>query len=338
MNGGNALLPQCQTLITPMMKNLSLLFLLIITSFADVIAQEISFFRVTAETRYDNLDWGRERNRIQSALRVWTHVDFGMGLSARILGSSGSRFQSRWSTATDFDPPRERDYMEIFVRQLYLQYDHENWRLQMGVIPPIKNSASSTGLEASGWLDGIRVTNEIIDGFVLEFVAGGLNNLDEPNAFTRPRKLNYAEIELTKQLNERFAAELSAEVVDGDAFSKMEFSYKEGDKWPRFVSELLLNASEETISIGVSAQQDLNKLMPNRSNSGVNVFLLYSYVDEKIGLRGTLADDFYAFGHAFKIELDGPLSRKAGLGWFARQVFMSPSRTTAGIRVTLQND
>jgi len=319
------------------MKRFLLLPLLILVSSAGVRAQQISFFRVTAETRYDNLDWGRERNRIQSALRVWTHVDLGKGLSARVLGSSGSRFQSRWSTATDFEPPRERQYMEIFVRQMYLQYDHEKWRLQLGVIPPIKNAASSTGLEASGWLDGIRVTNEINDGFIAEFVVGGLNNLDEPNAFTRPRRLNYAEIELTKQWNDQIGAELSAEIVDRQAYSKMEFSYKKDNMLPRFVAELLLNASDETISIGLSAQQDLNRLISGRSNSGVNVFLLYSYVDEKIGLRGTLADDFYAFGHAFKVELEGPLSRKSGLGWFARQVFMSPSRSTAGIRVTLQS-
>jgi hypothetical protein len=253
-----------------------------------------------------------------------------------VLGSSGSRFQSRWSTATDFEPPRERDFMEIFVRQLYLQYDKDNWRVQMGVIPPVKNLASSTGLEASGWLDGIRLTNEVVDGFVVELVAGGLNNLDEPNAFTRPRELNYAEIELTKQFSDRFGAEISAEIVDKNAYSKLEFSYKHGNKSPRFVSELLLNASDETVSFGLSAQQDLNTLFSGRSNSGVNVFILYSYVDEAIGLRGTLADDFYAFGHALKVELEGPLSRKSGLGWFARQVFMSPSRSTAGIRVTLQ--
>ncbi len=319
------------------MKRLLLLPLLFLAPPLGAIAQEISFFRVTAESRYDNLDWGRERNRIQSSLRVWTHVDFGKGLSARALGSSGSRFQSRWSTATDFEPPRERDFMEIFVRQLYLQYDHEKWRVQAGVIPPTKNATSSTGLEASGWLDGVRVTNEVVDGFVVEVVAGGLNDLDEPNAFTRPRRLNYAEIELTKQFDDRFGAELSAEIVDRDAYSKVEFSYKKDEIWPRFVTELLINASDETVSFGLSAQQDLNNLIAGRTNSGVNVFLLYSYVDEKIGLRGTLSDDFYAFGHTFKVELDGPLSRKSGLGWFARQVFMSPSRTTAGIRVTLQN-
>lgn len=318
------------------MKHLIVLFTLILCLNWDATAQKISFYRVTAETRYDNLDWGRERNRIQSALRVWTHVDLGKGLSARVLGSSGSRFQSRWSTATDFEPPRERDFMSIYVRQLYLQYDHESWRIQMGVIPPIKNAASSTGLEASGWLDGIRLTNELSDGFVVEIVAGGLNNLDEPNAFTRPRELNYAEIELTKQFDDRFGAELSAEVVDRDAYSKVEFSYKPTENWPKFVSEVLLNASNKTVSFGLSAQQDLNKWIDGRTNSGVNVFLLYSYIDEKIGLRGTLADDFYAFGHAFKIEVEGPLSRKSGLGWFARQVFMSPSRSTAGIRVSLQ--
>ncbi len=319
------------------MKRLFLLPALFFASSLGAAAQEISFFRVTAESRYDNLDWGRERNRIQSALRVWTHVDFGKGVSTRMFVSSGSRFQSRWSTATDFEPPREREFMEIFVRQLYLQYDYEQWRLQMGVIPPIKNAASSTGLEASGWLDGVRVTNEVVDGFVVEVVAGGLNDLDEPNAFTRPRKLNYAEIELTRQFNDRIGAELSAEVVGRDAYSKAEFSFRKSETRPRFVAEALLNASDKTVSFGLSAQQDLNALISGRTNSGVNVFLLYSYVDEKIGLRGTLADDFYAFGHAFKIELDGPLSRKSGLGWFARQVFMSPSRTTAGIRVTLQN-
>lgn len=318
------------------MKHLIVLFTLILCLNWDATAQKISFYRVTAETRYDNLDWGRERNRIQSALRVWTHVDLGKGLSARVLGSSGSRFQSRWSTATDFEPPRERDFMSIYVRQLYLQYDHESWRIQMGVIPPIKNAASSTGLEASGWLDGIRLTNELSDGFVVEIVAGGLNNLDEPNAFTRPRELNYAEIELTKQFDDRFGAEFSAEIVDRDAYSKVEFSYKPTENWPKFVSEVLLNASNKTVSFGLSAQQDLNKWIDGRTNSGVNVFLLYSYIDEKIGLRGTLADDFYAFGHAFKIEVEGPLSRKSGLGWFARQVFMSPSRSTAGIRVSLQ--
>lgn len=319
------------------MLRISLLLGLFFCLNLDVIAQKLNFYRVTAETRYDNLDWGRERNRIQSALRVWTHVDLGKGLSTRVLGSSGSRFQSRWSTATDFEPPREREYMSVYVRQLYLQYDYERWRVQAGVIPPVKNLASSTGLEASGWLDGVRVTNEVMDGFVVELVAGGLNNLDEPNAFTRPRKLNYAEMELTKQFDEKFGAEISAEVLDRDVYSKMELSYKPSDNWPKLVAEALINMTSETASFGISAQKDLNELMEGRTNSGVNVFLLYSYVDERIGLRGTLADDFYAYGHAFKVEVEGPLARKAGLGWFVRQVFMSPSRSTAGIRISLRN-
>lgn len=319
------------------MNKLLLLSILFLLHPLGIIAQDVSFFRLSAETRYDNLDWGKERNRIQSALRIWTHIDLGNGFSTRIFGSSGSRFQSRWSTATDFEPPRERDFMELYVRQLYLQYDQNRWRMQLGVIPPIKNAASSTGLEASGWLDGVRITNEIADGYVLEMVAGGLSNLDEPNAFTRPRKLNYAEIELTKQMDDYFGAELSGEIVDRNAYTKLEFSYLVGDRWPIFVSELLINVSDETISFGLSAQKDLNTYISGRSNTGLNVFLLYSFVDEKIGVRGTLSDDFYAFGHALKIELDGPLSRKAGLGWFARQIFMNPSRTTAGIRINLQS-
>lgn len=301
-------------------------------------AQHLDFFRVAVESRYDNLDWGRDYDRIQSAIRAWANVDLGRGFDAHVHTSTGSRFQSRWSTATDFRPPREREYMTVYVRQLYLQYQSGPWRVLGGTIPPIKNVASSTGLEPSGWVDGMRVEYKAPKDLIIETVVGGINDLNEPNMFTRPREFNFAEVELTKRFSPQFLGEISLETLGRQWYARTTTELKTGRGYPQVEPEVMLDMTNGTIAGGLGVVLDLNEWYRERQNEGLEIRLFYKYVDPRIGLRGTLSDDFYTFDHAFTVEMEGPLWRKASLSWFGRQIFSAPSRTTAGIRVNLVAD
>lgn len=309
---------------------LSLLILLLSAAASN--AQKVSSMRMTVESRYDNLDWGKQRNRLQAAIRTWVNMDLGNSFSLVTHVSSGSRFQSRWSTATNFDGKLDTEFMDLYVRQLYLQLDKGKWRYQLGVIPPIKNVASRTGLEPSGWVDGARMVFKPQSNLSIETVIGGISRLNEPNAFTRKKTANFAELEINYDMNEALGVDASTEVLDQNAYQRLEFNYDKGRQFPSLLVEGMYNVTNHTWATGLSAQQDFNEFIQGRTNSGVRLRLFYAYVDENIGLRGTLSDDFYAYGHSFTVEAEGPLWRKAQLNWFARQIFMSPSRTSIGIR------
>jgi len=299
-------------------------------------AQKLTSMRVTVESRYDNREWGRERNRLQAALRTWVALDLGKSYSLVTHISSGSRFQSRWSTATNFDGKLEDTFMDLNVRQLYVQLEKGSWRYQFGVIPPIKNVASRTGLEPSGWVDGARVVYKQKPTLSIETVVGGISRLNEPNAFTRKKTANFAELEINYDLSEAVGIDASTEVLEKNAYQRLEFNYDKGSRFPVILAEGMYNVTNGTWATGISAQQDFNEFIKGRTNSGLRVRLFYAYIDEQIGLRGTLSDDFYAYGHSFTIETEGPLWRKAQLNWFARQIFMSPSRTSIGLRSNIK--
>lgn len=301
-----------------------------------LMAQKLTNTRTVAETRYDMLEYGDAYYRVQAAFRNWMTIDLGEGFTIKSHISSGERFQSRWSTATDFKKPAERRFMTISIRQLYLEYEFKNSRFQIGTIPPVKNIVSSTSLESSGWVDGVRFVQETKNGWEFEFVAGGLNELNQPNMFVRPKKLNFVELEVNKALNDTWGIDFKSEILDQSPYITTEVRYQPDSKAPQFTAEYLRNLDNASQSIHLAALYDFNQLFENRKNSGLKTFVMFSSIDEDIGLRGTLSDDFYALGSSLKIELEGPLKRDINVSWFARQVFMEQSRTTAGIRLDLR--
>jgi len=300
-------------------------------------AQRLTNVRTVAETRYDMLEYGDAYYRVQGAFRNWMTVDLGAGFSVKSHISSGERFQSRWSTATDFKKPAEKRFMTLNIRQLYVEYEFERSRVQVGTIPPVKNVVTSTSLEATGWVDGLRYVHETANNWVFEFVAGGLNDLNQPNMFVRPKKLNFVEFETNKSINERWFIDVKAEVLDKSPYLATELRFKPKANAPQLSAEYLTNLDNGSQSINVAASYDMNQLFVDRENSGIKTYFLFSTIDEDIGLRGTLSDDFYDLGTSFIIEMEGPLKRDLNLSWFARQVFMEQSRTTAGIRFDLRS-
>jgi hypothetical protein len=321
---------------------ISRLFLLLTAIFVmasqSLLAQKMTNVRTVAETRYDMLEYGDAYYRVQAAFRNWMTIDLGKGFTVKSHISSGERFQSRWSTATDFKKPAERRFMTISIRQLYLEYEFKQSRFQIGTIPPVKNFVSSTSLESSGWVDGVRYVTETTNGWEFEFVAGGLSGLNQPNMFVRPKKVNFVEFEVNKTINETWGLDIKSEILDKSPYLTTEIRFKPNDSAPQFTAEYLRNLDNGSQSIHLAAMYDFHQLYPERENSGLKTFVMFSTIDEDIGLRGTLSDDFYALGSSLKIELEGPLKRDIHLSWFARQVFMEQSRTTAGIRVDLRSN
>jgi hypothetical protein len=321
---------------------ISRLFLLLTAIFViasqSLLAQKLTNIRTVAETRYDMLEYGDAYYRVQAAFRNWMTIDLGKGFTVKSHISSGERFQSRWSTATDFKKPAETRFMTLNIRQLYLEYEFNSSRLQIGTIPPVKNVATSTSLEATGWIDGLRYVHKTANNWEFELVAGGLADLNQPNMFVRPKKLNFIEFETNMSFSEQWFVDVKAEILDKSPYLATELRFKPNAKSPQLSAEYMRNLDNGSNSINVGAIYDMNQLYSDRENSGLRTFIMFSRIDENIGLRGMLSDDFYDLGTSLIIELEGPLKRDIHLSWFARQVFMEQSRTTAGIRVDLRSN
>jgi hypothetical protein len=299
-------------------------------------SQDRAELRFIAESRYDVREYGNDYKRLQGAFRNWTKLRLNDELSLHAHLSSGPRFQTRWSTATDFKPPVEQAFLRIVFRQLYLQYESNRWKLQAGTIPPVKNAISSMGLEGTGWVDGLRIVHTMDETWTVELVAGGINDLEQPNLFVRPRTLNFLEVELNKQLSKPLRLDLRSEILDEDIYIGSELAYKATQRHPQLSAEILHNTKNSTSALFLSLTYDLNKLYADRENSGMRVFAMYSNSNSEIGLRGELSDDFYDFGAVIKIEMEGPIHRPSNTSWFVRQVFMKSPRSLVGIRYDLQ--
>jgi len=72
------------------------------------------------DTRYDVIDWGADAQRLQNSALVAAQVDLLADVDLAVMASTGSRFQSRWSTWHDLNGG-EPERMALSLRQLYLE-------------------------------------------------------------------------------------------------------------------------------------------------------------------------------------------------------------------------
>lgn len=63
----------------------------------------------------------------------------------------------------------------------------------------------------------------------------------------------------------------------------------------------------------------------------LGVQLHYCYLDPELGLRGTLVDDFFVYGHAFTVEVKGDILEDGVLHWFSRNIFAKQPRFLVGL-------
>ncbi len=301
---------------------------------APAAATPLSAASAKFDLRYDRIE-GRAKERLQGAVRLGVRLDLAGVADVALDASTGETYASRWSTLHDFTGGDAGSF-PIFVRRLYLERRLGPARLQLGAIPPIKNIASSTGIDPDGWIDGARFDLEIGDS-VVELVAGSLSDLETPNVFSRDHALDYFELELTQRLSRILLVEASGEWLGAGRFLRGEARFDLAPLVGRG-----LHASAEGVydprrhtglagaTVGGEPLADLGEAW--RRALSLRVF--YAYIDEDVGLRGAIADDFVQFGHALSLFGDGRITRDGAMGWFARYVVSETPRVTVGLKVS----
>ena len=177
---------------------------------APAAAQRLDAFDFRWDTRYDNIDLGAEKDRLQGSVRLGLTVDVWSWVELVGFASTGDSYTSRWTTLYDFVEGGSDADFSIYFRRLYLQRAWDFGRVQIGAIPPIKNIASGTGLNAAGWVDGGRL-ELYLGSLTLEAVTGSIRDLDTPDLFSRGLTWNFAEFEATWAVVPDLTLEATAE-------------------------------------------------------------------------------------------------------------------------------
>ena len=294
------------------------------------------------ETRYDNVDQGRVRNRLQGAIRLGMRADFNDVFDLVVFLTTGDNYTSRWSTFRNYAGAQNTDPLNLHLRQVYAQIERDGFRIHAGAIPPVKNVVSPTGLEPIGWIDGARFEWFNAPNGTVEFGIGRLGSLDTPNAFARPTPfldpsvLNYLELEISQQVGTPFLVEASAEYFI-DPYMRGEIRYLSCGGIEAF-AEALFNLDHKAINTGVT-------LLFNELPRGLSFRINHAFKAETIGIRGELADDFFTFGHSFTLRPAGVISRRWGLSWNVETIFAErpasfetgiPDRTSEGVYTRLK--
>ncbi|GAB5521464.1 MAG: hypothetical protein RhofKO_37150 [Rhodothermales bacterium] len=268
---------------------------------------------VRVDLRYDRIDQGNERHRLQTALRLQQQVRITETVSLVGFVVTGGRFASRWVTWADLrDGEDSVDPFRPQLRQLYGQYTSDTYRWQVGAIPPVKAVISPTGLDPAGWIDGARFEWYFAEESTMEFVVGRLGEIrtpsvfDRPLLFSNPQRTNYAEMEISKQLDATWRGEFSVEHLRV-LYLRSELRRTFDDlEW--FV-EMLYNTDSQAFSYGATLGLSGLPL-------GLDVDGTYANKDAGIGLRGELADDFFTFGHSLRFNARIPFAPRYGFRWF----------------------
>lgn len=311
-----------------------------VTSFSNVTTEimDIDFDLDTdVGVRYDSQP-GISKERMQQRIRMGFTLDYRGTIQLIGLVSTGNDFDSDWQTIYDLNSDDTRlNSPKPFFRQLYAQMKFKGGRVQLGAIPPIKNKTSATGLDKSGWIDGVRVERYFGREGVIEIVAGSIGDVENPNVFSRDRDLDFFEIEISEKLFERVFGEVKFEHFKGRNFLQGTMKYDLpilGNKLVSFAAEYIQDINQNSAnSYSVGAETDLLRLLNNALEGRLEVGAKFVYVDKSMGERGRLNDSFYIFGQHFEFNLAGKLTKSGNLKWFSNYYLGQEKRFNLGIQL-----
>ncbi|NUQ80441.1 MAG: hypothetical protein HUU10_02425 [Bacteroidetes bacterium] len=302
--------------------------------------QSLGPVRLITESRYDNIDSGRDKNRIQGALRLnWQVQVTGNGSVAGLI-STGNSYTSRWADLRDFKVPGQRFPFTMNLRHLFWLQTGENWRIQAGAIPSVKGFVSSTGLGGNGWIDGMRADYRF-ESLTAEMVAGSLYDVTNPNFFERRMRANYAEVELSFRTSKVISFEVSAEQVNRTTYGRSEYRHRlngSGPGWIELTAEALVNLTDRAGSVGLTAETDLLAWITPEWENRLELWAYLNHTDPAIGTRGRLMDDFYTTGGTAAIEFEVRLNEEGTLFLFQKSTFADVSRFDIGLKLDLKKN
>ncbi len=253
-------------------------------------------------------------NQFQLRHKIRISYQITPELSAHSSLSSGSSYNSEWNT------PGEENY-DFNLRNLYLEYEKGNVRIQAGSIPTFKGYKSSLNLDKNGWIDkGVRFKFKH-QSSIFELVAGSVDNVDAPEFFQRQSgDMNYLEFEVTKIIDPTTVLELG--------YDHLEENYLRGEvrKDFNFIRSHLLKLSVQGV-YNTNQENIANSfevlLKGGKNDSWTSQFdytLRYVNVDQGFGQRGQLIDEFRFEGSQLTNILSFTPKKAKNLEFFLRTI------------------
>lgn len=267
--------------------------------------------------RYDDTNTRDERG--QYRFRVESGYAFGDVVSLHTFITTGVGYSATFNTIDKNDD-------EIHVRRLFLKFENDRGKLEMGTIPTYKGRVSSTGLSANGWLKGLRGVLRHRSG-TWELVLGELGDRQAQRALSPAQELNYIELEYAKQLTGQWSYELGFEHMLDDEFFRAELRYEPEEDLVYSVDAIHnTSANAAKFVAGMERTFAIGSLP-------VDWYIYYAYAERGFGPRAELTEDFLDFGHALANEFSGSFADSKHLTWFVKtEVYESQIRGQLGVQ------
>lgn len=263
-------------------------------------------------------------HRTQYRIRYYPQLAMGESWSLNSFIVTGSDFSSSHNTLFDGSS------QQFHVRRFYVRHTSSGGKTEIGIIPTYKGRVSSTGLSKDGWIEGIRHVVNLNSHHAVELVAGQLDNQDPSDALQLPAKLDYAELEYSGRFSDKAGFEISLERMTGGNFVRSEYRYAWHPQHEVFIEWIQrLDQSRNKAIIGVAGEGAIK-------NYPLSYFVYASRVDEGLGFRAELTEDFLGYGHGFSGEIGGSALFAGDAEWFIRlDVVDNVERVLTGLKMKL---
>ncbi len=324
------------------MKKKSFLKLIVSLFVPVAFANEYFDFKPRLDLRYDTSKNEQKevlKSRYQSRIRLGANINLSEGLSLVGLISTGDSYTSDWYTLKDLTEQDSRiESPELFMRRLYLEKKIDKIKFQFGGIPTVKDKVSITGLDTSGWVDGTRFEMKSVDEkTIYEVVVGSIDGLDNPDFFSRNKKVNYFEAEISRKLYKRLVGEIKFEKLSEKNYIQGTFEQNVklvDDNIVTLAMEYLHNTDQRIGNYTASVDFDPLVFFDNKYKEYVTMVLAHIYSNEELGLRTELNDNFYTYGYINYIGMKGRISKNGAMRWFVNSFFSDETRFNTGVNLS----
>ena len=277
--------------------------------------------------------------KISSALRIDDRSSRDARFQYKLSVTPSFRVAQNWSlhgyaiTGDDFSSSHNTINAStsdsFYLRRLFVRYESENTKTEVGVIPTYKGRVSSTGLSKEGWIQGIRHVVASQSG-KFEWVVGELSDTRASQALGIAEQLNFIEVEFSSSVSNDFAYELGFERILNANYARGEMRFSSQTD-VSYGLEIIGNIAEQEFKYVASLTSEF-KLM----SLPAELFIYYSFVDDNFGQRAELTEDFLSTGHGFSAELESSIESIKQLNWFSKiELYEGNSRIQLGLKYSL---
>lgn len=270
-------------------------------------------------TRYDNIDHGKNEERLQERIRVDAEGNLTPSWQVKTLLATGETYTSLWSTYYNFRSEGDND-QNFNVRQLYGEFQSSKEHLfQLGIIPPYREYLR-TGMKSTGWVEGGSYSY-LQNRFRGNVSAGSVDDVDQPSVLSRTRSFNYGAVNAKYKLSEYLNTQVGASILDHEEYLQWEISSKPFEHVRdglELTIESLMNLEESVRNISFAATTYPFLFSNPELKDYLNLQLAHYYIDENIGTLGTLSDDFYTFGSTWFVGAKGKITENNQFSWLLK--------------------